>query len=35
MHVVVEGKVREGGVRKGLVEMYSRDRFFTITGEVL
>jgi primase-polymerase (primpol)-like protein len=35
VHVVVEGKVRDGGMRKGPVELYSRDRFFTVTGEVL
>ncbi len=44
LHVVVEGVVRQGGMRKevrvngevvGKVEMYGRDRFFTITGAVL
>jgi|SRR5215207_7148821 putative DNA primase/helicase len=35
IHIIVEGTVRGGGMRKGKVEMYSRDRFFTITGEVL
>ena len=35
VHVIVEGRVRDGGIRRGPVEMYSRDRFFTITGEVL
>jgi len=32
VHIIVEGRVRDGGVRRGPVEMYSRDRFFTITG---
>ena len=31
IHVIVEGKVC-GGVRKGKVEMYGHERFFTITG---
>ena len=35
VHIIVEGRVRDGGVRRGPVEMYSRDRFFTITGEIL
>jgi putative DNA primase/helicase len=35
IHIIVEGTVRGGGMRKGPVEMYSRVRFFTITGEVL
>jgi len=35
VHIIVEGRVRDGGLRRGPVEMYSRDRFFTITGEVL
>jgi putative DNA primase/helicase len=35
VHIIVEGRVRDGGIRRGPVEMYSRDRFFTITGEVL
>jgi primase-polymerase (primpol)-like protein len=35
VHIIVEGCVRDGGIRRGPVEMYSRDRFFTITGEVL
>ena len=35
VHVVVEGKVRGGGMRKGKLEMYGQDRFFTITGEIL
>jgi primase-polymerase (primpol)-like protein len=35
IHIIVEGKVRGGGMRKGPVEMYSRNRFFTITGVLL
>jgi primase-polymerase (primpol)-like protein len=35
IHVLVEGIVRGGGMRKGKVEMYGRDRFFTITGRIL
>jgi primase-polymerase (primpol)-like protein len=35
VHIVVKGNVRGGGMRKGNVEMYSRGRFFTITGRVL
>jgi putative DNA primase/helicase len=35
IHIVVEGAVRDGGMRKGDVEMYSRGRFFTITGLLL
>src|SRR5215218_7513828 len=35
IHVIVEGTVRGGGMRKGKVEMYGRDRFFTITGRIL
>jgi putative DNA primase/helicase len=44
VHVSVEGTVRSGGMRKkvrvneevvGEIEMYSRERFFTITGNVL
>ena len=35
VHIVIKGTVRDGGMRKGKVEMYSRGRFFTITGDVL
>src|SRR5829696_9275605 len=35
VHIIVEGRVRDGGLRRGPVEMYSRDRFFTITGAIL
>jgi putative DNA primase/helicase len=44
VHIIVEGTVRDGGMRKkvrlngevvGEIEMYSRKRFFTITGEAL
>ena len=32
---IVQGSVRDGGMRKGTVEMYARGRFFTITGVAL
>jgi putative DNA primase/helicase len=35
VHIIVQGAVRDGGMRKGKVEMYSRERFFTITGALL
>jgi putative DNA primase/helicase len=35
VHIIVCGHVRAGGVRKGKVEMYARERFFTITGRIL
>ena len=35
IHIIAEGKVRGGGMRKGHIEMYSRGRFFTITGRAL
>jgi putative DNA primase/helicase len=35
VHIIVEGTVRDGGMRKGKVEMYSRGRYFTVTGEIL
>jgi putative DNA primase/helicase len=35
IHIIVRGAVRDGGMRKGAVEMYSRGRFFTITGDLL
>jgi len=35
VHIIVEGSVRDGGMRKGKVEMYGRGRFFTVTGRVL
>jgi primase-polymerase (primpol)-like protein len=44
IHVILEGKVRGGGMRKkvrvneevvGEIELYSRERFFAITGDVL
>ncbi len=40
VHVIVEGVVRGGGMQKkvspkGKIEMYSRDRFFTVTGRAL
>jgi putative DNA primase/helicase len=45
VHIIIEGTVRDGGRSKrkvhlngevvGEIEMYSRDRFFTITGVLL
>lgn len=35
IHIIVEGVVRGGGMRAENIEMYSRARFFTITGEIL
>jgi len=35
VHIIVEGRVRDGGLRRGPIEMYSRERFFTVTGRVL
>jgi primase-polymerase (primpol)-like protein len=35
VHVIVEGKVRGGGLKRGSVEMYSQSHFFTVTGDVL
>lgn len=40
VHVIVQGVARDGGIQKkvppnGKIEMYSRDRFFTVTGRVL
>src|SRR5215218_2509349 len=35
VHIIIEGTVRDGGMRKGEIEMYSRGRFFTITGGTL
>ncbi len=35
IHIIVQGSVRGGGMRKGKVEMYGRGRFFTITGRSL
>jgi putative DNA primase/helicase len=35
IHIIVSGVVLGGSVRKGRVEMYSRDRFFTMTGRIL
>jgi putative DNA primase/helicase len=32
IHVIIRGDVRGGGIRRGPVEMYSRGRYFTITG---
>jgi putative DNA primase/helicase len=35
IHIIVEGTVRGGGMRKGPIEMYGSGRFFTITGHAL
>jgi putative DNA primase/helicase len=35
IHIICEGVVRDGAVRKGRIEMYGRDRFFTVSGRVL
>ena len=35
VHIIVEGVMREGGMRKGPIEMYCRGRFFTMSGRVL
>jgi primase-polymerase (primpol)-like protein len=35
IHIILPGVVRGGAVRKGLIEMYSQTRFFTVTGRVL
>jgi primase-polymerase (primpol)-like protein len=35
IHVITEGVVRGGGMRRGKIEMYARDRYFTITGRSL
>jgi putative DNA primase/helicase len=35
IHIICRGTVRGGGMRKGPIEMYSRDRYFAITGHQL
>lgn len=35
VHVLVEGKLPDGGNRRGRVEMYNRGRYFTVTGQRL
>jgi primase-polymerase (primpol)-like protein len=35
IHIIIRASVRGGGMRKGPVEMYSRGRYFTITGRTL
>jgi|SRR5215212_7373400 len=35
VHIILEGVVRSGAVRKGPIEIYSQTRFFTVTGRVL
>ena len=35
VHIICEGVVRGGAVKKGPIEMYGQTRFFTVTGRVL
>jgi primase-polymerase (primpol)-like protein len=35
VHIILEGVVRGGAVKKGSIELYSQTRFFTITGRAL
>jgi putative DNA primase/helicase len=35
VHIIAEGKVPGAGNKRGNVEMYSQDRFFTFTGNAL
>lgn len=35
VHIIARGELPEGRRRKGRVEMYDQDRFFTMTGRVL
>lgn len=35
VHIILEGVVRGGAVKKRPIEMYSQTRFFTMTGHVL
>ncbi len=35
LHLIIRGHVPEGGRRRGPVEMYDRDRYFTMTGDHL
>jgi primase-polymerase (primpol)-like protein len=35
LHIITRGSVRGGGMRKGPIEIYSRGRFFTISGRTL
>src|SRR5215211_1235852 len=32
IHIILEGVVRDGAVKKGPIEMYSQTRFFTMSG---
>jgi putative DNA primase/helicase len=32
LHLILEAKVRAGGLRRGRLELYSRDRFIALTG---
>jgi primase-polymerase (primpol)-like protein len=35
VHIILEGVVRGGAVKKGSIELYSQTRFFTVTGRAL
>ena len=35
VHIIMKGKLPEGGRKKGGIEMYDRGRFFTMTGNVI
>ncbi len=35
VHIILEGVVRGGAVKKGPIEIYGQTRFFTMTGHVL
>ncbi len=35
IHIIIRASVRGGGMRRGPVEVYSRGRYFTITGRAL
>jgi len=35
VHIILEGVVRGGAVKKGPIELYGQTRFFTVTGQVL
>jgi putative DNA primase/helicase len=35
VHIILEGTVRGGAVKTPNIEMYSRDRYFTVSGQAL
>ena len=35
LHIIIKGKKPGGRCKKGLIEIYDQDRYFTITGNVL